>query len=387
MHQGGGIVLSLAIDACCILLHLEKHFAQPIALRPAPVALVVVRIFSRNVGEEIARIKPIASLKADHRLVIGADFHVQRRLTTKLFEGGNVEPALVGRHEHIARRIPDEIGRAPRLGALSQGCAQIANRVIKPVARGFSALRVRPQQIGEFVRRSAVAALMQQIGEQRLGLARRAPRGVPDDLRAVVAIDAQASEAADLPAVARLEAGDGRLLRRLAQQPHRVRAFGRVNFRPFRRRRELGRNCVEPMIDLLAKRAASQQASRQPVRILIHAARRQNPGMAAQGGQHLFVDHQPTIVKRDDGKPEVIRQPLGDLHPGLEIGGRGIGGENPAHIRQQDLGLVIQIGGGGLDPGADADQRRLERQRRFQETGLIKSQAKRRGRCLGARSP
>jgi len=110
----------------------------------------------------------------------------------------------------------------------------------------------QPARDRELVGAGAMAALLQQIGEQRLGLARRAARRVPVHLAAIIAIDPQPAEAADLPAVAAVEMNRDRLFRRAAQQPHRVGAFGGMQ----RRRRgadsQLRRDRAEPEIDLLA---------------------------------------------------------------------------------------------------------------------------------------
>ena len=69
MRQRGRKILTFAVNARGVALHLEEHVAQPIAFRPAPIVLGVVGIVGGNVLGEITGVEPVGGLQADQRLV------------------------------------------------------------------------------------------------------------------------------------------------------------------------------------------------------------------------------------------------------------------------------------------------------------------------------
>ena len=63
------MLTALAVDARGVALDLQIHVAQPIAPGPAPVTLLVIDIFSRDILEQVAGIETVGSLQADQGLV------------------------------------------------------------------------------------------------------------------------------------------------------------------------------------------------------------------------------------------------------------------------------------------------------------------------------
>ena len=69
--------------------------------------------------------------------------------------------------------------------------------MIEAVACALRVFSIGPEQIGNIIGSSTVPAPLQEIGEQRLGLAGGSARRISIHLATVVAIDAQPAEAAD----------------------------------------------------------------------------------------------------------------------------------------------------------------------------------------------
>src|ERR1700728_856037 len=100
--------------------------------------------------------------------------------------------------------------------------------MVQPVTRRLDAIGFRPQQISELVGGGTVAAFLQQVRKECLAFAGRSAGRVPFYLTSVVAIDAQPSEAANLPTLTTIHTRCNRLFGRAPQQPHRIGALGGV---------------------------------------------------------------------------------------------------------------------------------------------------------------